>query len=146
MRVDNFFIICLVVIVLLVCTVELTKTESEQDIQLRKEYIELNEDITSQFGRYNKDYKRPSDTSDFIELKLEFKRDEDHYEQMIRNFVSNAGGVLKEIKNYTTFKGKLIPEGINWTSYTILLPNDTRMTDPRALENMLREYYIYMNN
>lgn len=146
MRVDKFFIICLVLVVLLICTVELTKTESEQDIQLRREYIELNKDITSQFGRYNKDYKRPSDTSDFIELKLEFKRDEDHYEQMIRNFVSNAGGVLKEIKNYTTFKGTLIPEGTNWTSYTILLPNDTRMTDPRALENMLREYYIYINN
>lgn len=119
---------------------------SERDNLFSNIYNLLNEDITSQFGRYNKDYKRPSDTSDFIELKLEFKRDEDHYEQMIRNFVSNAGGVLKEIKNYTTFKGTLIPEGTNWTSYTILLPNDTRMTDPRALENMLREYYIYINN
>lgn len=136
----------MVLVGLLVCTDKLTRTGSEQDIQLRKEYIELNEDITSQFGSYNKDYKRPSDTSDFIELRLEFKRDEDHYEQMIKNFVSNAGGVLKEISNYTTFKGLLFPEGTNWTNYTILLPNDTRMTDPRALKNMLREYYIYINN
>lgn len=98
-----------------------------------------NKSFTDLVKSHNKEYKAPTETSEFKKMELEFDSSNNSFlmEAAIENYVSNVGGVLKEISDTSR-------ERATYTTYTILVPRGAGVQDEKELKGLLQEFHRLM--
>ena len=104
-----------------------------------------NRSLSNAVERYNKEYKVPTETEGFREMHLTFEGYPTPFlDQMIKNYVSNVGGVFKDESRFVKTEGRIFKVEVDYTTYTILVPSSAKPQNEEELRDFLDEFHDYL--